>query len=302
MSEKKATLLVLAAGMGSRYGGIKQMAPVGDGGEYVLDYAIYDAIRSGFTKVVLVVRDDILAPIREHFRPAEERIEIAYVCQRADDLPAPFTLPAGRAKPWGTGHAIRAARAVIDTPFAAINSDDFYGRDSFRLLGEYLTGPECGQCRWAMVAFHLANTLSDHGTVNRGVCTVQNGQLESIRELEKIRRLPTGIEYPGEGGTPIRLTGQEPVSLNFWGFTPDLFSHLETLFADFLRAHGQESKSEFYIPTVVDRLIHEGVATAKVLETPDKWIGMTYPEDLPQVKAEISRLTAQGIYPERLWN
>ncbi|MBQ6471101.1 MAG: hypothetical protein IJJ33_03895 [Victivallales bacterium] len=287
--------------MGSRYGGIKQMAPVGDGGEYVLDYAIYDAIRSGFTKIVLVVREDILAPIREHFRPAEKQVEFAYVCQRADDLPAPFTLPAGRTKPWGTGHAIRAAREVIDTPFAAINSDDFYGRDSFRLLGEYLTGPECRQCQWAMVAFHLANTLSEHGSVNRGVCTVQNGCLESIRELEGIRRGPDGIEYPGEDGGAVRLTGREPVSLNFWGFTPDLFPCLEELFVEYLKAHGQESRSEFYIPTVVDRLIREKVATAKVLKTPDRWIGMTYPEDLPQVKAEISRLTAQGLYPKRLW-
>ncbi len=298
-----ATLLVLAAGLGSRYsGGIKQMDPVGTHGEYVLDYSIFDAVRGGFDKVVLVVRKDIEDALREHFRPLEGKVDVQYAVQSLDDLPAPFQCPAGRAKPRGTGHAVWAARHLVKTPFAAINADDFYGARTFQVLGDFLNSPACDDRTWALVAFQLANTLSEHGTVNRGVCNVAAGALKGVEEHTGISPAPEGARYTDTSGQVRTLTGQAPVSLNFWGFTPAIFPRIEALFSDFLAKRLEDPKAELHLPVVVDTLIREGIVTTRVLHTPERWIGMTYQEDRPLVIERIRELTRQGLYPENLWN
>lgn len=298
----KATLLVLAAGLGSRYGGIKQMDPVGGNGEFVLDYSIYDAIRAGFDKVVLVIRDELEAPLREHFSKLEGKVEIAYVKQRLADLPAPFSCPADRVKPWGTGHAIWSARNVIDSPFAAINADDFYGMNTFKVLGDFLLSGQCDARTYAMVAFRLNNTLSENGTVSRGICTDDgNGYLASVVERTSIEGTETGARFKDDDGSWKNLTGLEPASMNFWGFSPTLFNHLETLFKEFLAEKGKELKSEFYIPFVVDALIKRGEVKTRILNTPERWFGMTYSEDRAIVVDKIRELTVSGVYPEKLW-
>ena len=299
----KATLLVLAAGLGSRYGGIKQMDPVGSHGEFVLDYSMFDAVRAGFDKVVLVIRDELEAPLREHFKALEGKLEIAYVKQRLEDLPGGFTVPAERKKPWGTGHAIWTARNAIDTPFAAINADDFYGARTFATLAEFLLGKECDADTYAMVAFRLNNTLSENGTVSRGICQADaQGYLTSVVERTSIEGTPEGARFKDDDGSWHPLTGLEPASMNFWGFSPSLFPRLETLFVEFLKARGQDLKSEYYIPSVVDTLIKRGEVRAKMLQTPERWFGMTYSEDRAQVVAKVKELTAAGLYPEKLWN
>lgn len=299
----KATLLVLAAGLGSRYGGIKQMDPVGIGGGYVLDYSMFDAVRAGFTKVVLVIRDELEEHLREHFRQLDGRLEIQYVTQRLNDLPAPFKCPEGRTKPWGTGHAIWTARNAINTPFAAINADDFYGAQTFRVLADFLLGPECNDDTYAMVAFRLSNTLSENGTVSRGICKDDgNGYLASVVERTSIEGTANGGAcFKDDDGSWKPLTGEEPASMNFWGFTPSLFPRLETLFKDFLTAHGQAPKSEFYIPFVVDALIKQGTCRARMLKTPERWFGMTYSQDRELVVSKIRELTSKGVYPADLW-
>lgn len=298
----KATLVVLAAGLGSRYGGIKQMDPIGCNGEFVLDYSIFDAVRAGFDKVVLVIRDELEAPLKEHFKALDGKIEIAYVKQRLTDLPGGFKCPEGRVKPWGTGHAIWSARDVVDSPFAAINADDFYGARTFRVLGEFLLGKECDANTYAMVAFKLCNTLSENGTVSRGICTADdNGYLTGVVERTSIEGTEGGARFKDDDGKWYPLTGEEPSSMNFWGFAPSLFPRLETLFLEFLAKRGGEAKSEFYIPSVVDTLIKRGEVRARMLETPERWFGMTYAEDRAQVVAKVRELTASGLYPEKLW-
>ncbi len=298
----KATLLVLAAGLGSRYGGIKQMDPVGANGEFVLDYSMFDAVRAGFDKVVLVIRDELEEPLKEHFKALDGKLEIAYVKQHLDDLPTGFTVPAERKKPWGTGHAIWTARNVIDTPFAAINADDFYGAKTYKALADFLLSPECDANTYAMVAFQLNNTLSENGTVSRGICAADaNGYLTSVVERTSIEGTENGARFKDDDGSWKPLTGFEPASMNFWGFAPSLFPRLEKLFVEFLQAKGQELKSEYYIPSVVDTLIKRGEVRAKMLQTPERWFGMTYAEDRAQVVAKVKELTAAGLYPEKLW-
>jgi dTDP-glucose pyrophosphorylase len=298
-------LLVLAAGMGSRYGGLKQLDPMGPHGETVMDYAIFDALRAGFGRVVFVIRRDFEAPFRETVLSRYEgRIDASYCFQDMHELPGGFTVPEGRTKPWGTTHAILAARHVIHEPFAAINADDFYGADSYKVLHAFLADParQTDPHRYAMVGFTLRSTLSPHGTVARGVCvTDAEGHLVSIRELTKV--LPVGDHVENQVGTvpPERLTGQEPVSMNMWGFTPALFPQIERAFAEFLASKGQEASSECYIPATVDVLINRGECVVEVLPTTSRWFGVTYREDKPGVVQAMADLAASGAYPAPLF-
>jgi hypothetical protein len=296
----KPTLLVLAAGMGSRYGGLKQIDPVGPVGETIIDYSIFDAMRAGFGKLVFVIRKDIEQQFREIVGARfEKRIAVEYVYQELDKLPAPYTLPAGRTKPWGTTHAILMAEGVVKEPFAAINADDFYGQQAYQLIAKHLAS---GTPDYAMAGFVLKNTLSDHGTVARGVSRVDaNNYLTHIVELMKIERAGTGAKDTGPDGKITKLTGDEAVSMNFWGFTPALFPQLRVEFEKFLKRAGGEQKSECYIPATVGELVTGGRARCKVLRSSDSWFGVTYREDRPQVVESIRRLIAQGKYPEKLW-
>ena len=284
--------------MGSRYGGLKQIDPVGPAGETIIDYSIYDAIRAGFGKVVFVIRHDIEQTFREVVGSKfEKRLPVEYAFQELTAIPAPFTIPAGRTKPWGTGHAILAAESVIHEPFAMINADDFYGADTFRVLADYLRQVKSDSNAYAMVGFTLRKTLSDHGTVARGVCQVDNaGKLKQIVELLKIEKTATGARH----GDQV-LTGDEPVSMNFWGFTPTLFGHLRREFQQFLKHHGQEEKSELLIPMVVGNLVTQNRATCHVLRTTASWFGVTYREDRPIVIESVLKLVTTGEYPSQLW-
>lgn len=296
----KPTLLVLAAGMGSRYGGLKQIDPVGPSQETIIDYSIFDALRAGFGKLVFVIRKDIEAQFREIIGARfEKRIAVEYVYQELDKLPAGYALPAGRTKPWGTTHAILMATDVIKEPFAAINADDFYGQQAYQVLAQHLTS---GAPEYAMVGFILKNTLSDHGSVARGVSRVDaNNYLTHIVELMKIERAGSGVKDTGTDGKITQLTGEEAVSMNFWGFTPAIFPQLQVEFEKFLKRAGGEQKSECYIPATVGELVTSGQAKCKVLRSSDSWFGVTYREDRPQVVASIRQLIAQGKYPEVLW-
>jgi UTP-glucose-1-phosphate uridylyltransferase len=296
----KPTLLVLAAGMGSRYGGLKQIDPVGPADETIIDYSIYDAMRAGFGKLVFVIRKDIEQQFKEIVGARfEKRIAVEYVFQELDKLPPGCSLPAGRTKPWGTTHAILMAADTIGEPFAAINADDFYGAEAYRLLAQHLTS---GTTDYAMVGFILRNTLSKFGSVARGVCRVdENNHLKSVVEMMKIEPDGGGAKNTDAAGQITKLTGEEAVSMNFWGFTPALFPQLKTQFEAFLKKSGNELKSECYIPSTVNDLVVVGQAKVKVLRTNDCWFGVTYREDRPQVVESIRQLIAQGKYPEKLW-
>lgn len=296
----KPTLLVLAAGMGSRYGGLKQIDPVGPADETIIDYSIYDAMRAGFGKLVFVIRKDIEQQFKEIVGARfERRIAVEYVFQELDKLPPGCSLPAGRTKPWGTTHAILMAADTIGEPFAAINADDFYGAEAYRLLAQHLTS---GTTDYAMVGFILRNTLSKFGSVARGVCRVdENNHLKSVVEMMKIEPDGGGAKNTDAAGQITKLTGEEAVSMNFWGFTPALFPQLKTQFEAFLKKSGNELKSECYIPSTVNDLVLAGQAKVKVLRTNDCWFGVTYREDRPQVVESIRQLIAQGKYPEKLW-
>lgn len=295
------TLLVLAAGMGSRYGGLKQIDPVGPGGETIIDYSIYDALRAGFGKLVFVIRKEIEQPFKEIVGARfEKRIAVEYVFQELDKLPAGFTLPATRTKPWGTGHAVLMASGVIHEPFAVINADDFYGAGSYRVLAEHL---QSGTQDYSMVGFVLRNTLSEFGSVARGVCTVSaDDYLEDVVELTKIEPDGAHAKNTDAEGRVTRLTGDEAVSMNMWGFTPRIFAELEEYFVKFLERKGTDARAEYYIPTAVNELILAGRARLKVLHSNDSWFGVTYREDHPRVVESISRLIRGGYYPERLWS
>lgn len=297
--QAKPTLLVLAAGMGSRYGGLKQIDPVGPNGETIIDYSIYDAIRAGFGKLVFVIRCDIEQQFKEIIGARfEKKISVEYVFQELNKLPAGFSAPPNRTKPWGTGHAILMAEEKIREPFAAINGDDFYGANSFRALAEHL---RLGTDDYAMVGFTLRNTLSEHGSVARGVCRANaENLLESVTEITGIETDGRGAKFKQADGTTQKFSGDEIVSMNMWGFTPSLFAHLRTQFEAFLKRHGAEEKSEFYIPVAVNELVDSRKARCKILQTPDAWFGVTYREDRPRVAEGIRQLIARGDYPERL--
>jgi len=299
-SSQPFTLLVLAAGMGSRYGGLKQIDPVGPGGETIMDYSIYDAMRAGCRKLVFVIRRDIEVPFKEAIGARfETRLPVEYAFQELDDLPAGFKCPAQRTKPWGTGQAILSAAKAIREPFAAINADDFYGMTSFRALAEHL---QSGCDEYAMVGFVLHNTLSEFGSVARGICRSDAaGFLEVVTELTRIEKRNGGIVHTNGDGLTCAMRGDETVSMNMWGFTPALFPQLQNQFTGFLQTNGQNEKAEFFIPAVVNDLIRTGQSKCRVLRTADSWFGVTYREDRPRVTAGIRTLVARGDYPERLW-
>lgn len=287
------TLVVLAAGMGSRYGGLKQIDPVGPSGEIILDYSVSDALKAGFAKVVFVIRRETL----ELFRDAvgvryEGKIAVEYAFQEMEPLPGGRVSPAGRTKPWGTGHALLAAAPVVRGPFAVINADDYYGPSGFARLASFLRTAEEGH--YAMVGYLLEKTLSEHGSVSRGICRQdERGYLVEITERTAIARKAAGII--AEGNPPIALTGAEPTSMNFWGFTPDLFSRLERLFEEFLEEKGGDLKAEFYLPAAISSLITSGEVTVKLLTSEDPWYGLTYPEDRPMVVSALAALASPSV-------
>jgi NDP-sugar pyrophosphorylase family protein len=301
MTSKTApTLLVLAAGMGSRYGGLKQIDPVGPSGETIIDYSIFDALRAGFGKVVFVIRKDIEDAFRETVGARfEKRVAVDYVFQSLEDLPPRFTVPAGRTKPWGTTQAILAGAGAVHEPFAAINADDFYGAESFSVIAGHLTS---GSPDYAMIGFTLRNTLSAFGSVARGVCQLADGDdLKSIVEYLAIERAGDTVRNVDAAGQVTPLTGNEPVSLNFWGFTPRVFDQLRESFEAFLEQNGSDPKRECLIPTTVNDLVSSGKARVKVLPAEGSWFGVTYREDRPRVVESIRALIAAGAYPEKLW-
>jgi hypothetical protein len=298
-SSSSPTLLVMAAGLGSRYGGLKQLSPVGPSGEVLLDYSIHDALRAGFARVVFVIRKDIEAAFRETVGARfSSRIAVDYVYQELDSLPPGFAPPPGRTRPWGTAHAVLAAADAIHTPFAVINADDFYGADSFRLLAGHFTS---GSRDYAMIAYPLRNTLSPFGTVSRGICEIDSGgYLRAICERTRIAPDGQHARATDPDGRITPLTGDELVSMNLWGFTPAIFPELRAWFARFLTQHANDLNAEAFLPSFVGDLITTGATRVRVLQTPDSWFGLTYREDLPHVAAAIRALIAAGHYPERL--
>ena len=298
----KPTLFVLAAGMGSRYGGLKQIDGLGPNGETIMDYSVYDALRAGFGKVVFVIRKDF----EEAFRKAviskyADKVPCEVCFQSVDSVPEGCTFNPERTKPWGTNHAVLMAKGLINEPFAVINADDFYGRESFQVLADYLKSVEGTTGKYCMVGYRVANTLSENGSVSRGVCaTDENGYLTDVVERTKIEKVGDKIIYT-EDGVDTEISPNSPVSMNMWGFTPEYFEYVEKAFVEFLQARGQELKSEFYIPTLVNDMIRSGKATCKVLDTTSKWFGVTYAEDRPQVVMKINNLVKEGVYPEKLF-
>jgi dTDP-glucose pyrophosphorylase len=294
------TLLVLAAGMGSRYGGLKQIDPVGPGGETIIDYSIYDALRAGFGKLVFVIRKDIEEPFKQIVGARfEKRIAVEYVFQELDELPPGFKVPQGRTKPWGTAHAILMAAGAIHEPFAVINADDFYGAEGYRALAQQL---QSGTADYAMVGFVLRNTLSEFGSVARGVCQVSaGGFLEGVVEFASIQRDGELARNTDATGHVTMLTGNEVVSMNMWGFASRIFEQLREHFQKFIELKGSDARSECYIPSVVNELVRSGLEQVRILRTNDAWFGVTYREDHPRVVESIGRLIRDGVYPERLW-
>ncbi len=298
----KPTLFVLAAGMGSRYGGLKQLDGVGPSGETIMDYSIYDAIRAGFGKVVFVIRRDFEADFREKvLSKYRDHIPVEVVFQSIDALPAGFKAPAERVKPWGTNHAVLMGKDVIREPFLVINADDFYGRDSFAVIGRELSAAT-GRGNYCMVGFRVGNTLSESGTVSRGVCTTDaEGYLTGVVERTDIARRDGKISFTGDDGQMETTAETTPVSMNMWGFTPDYFEYSDDYFRQFLAENIDNPKSEFYIPSMVNELLVTSRARVKVLDTTSQWFGVTYAEDRPSVIGKIARLVAAGEYPERLF-
>ena len=300
----KATLLVLAAGMGSRYGGLKQMDAFGPSGETIIDYSIYDAINAGFTKVVFVIRESFKEAFKEAFTTKfRDKIEVAFVCQELDRLPAGISCPVDRQKPWGTGHAVYVAKDHIDGPFAVINADDYYGQNAYKVLIDFFKANEgSNNTDYAVVAYYLSNTLSEHGTVNRGVCYSDgNGNLDKVVEREKIQRGTEGIIIFPHDDHSYELAEDTLVSMNMWAFYPSYFEYCEDALYKFIKARGEEEKSEFYIPAFIDELIQNKVLNVNILDTTSKWFGVTYQEDRPIVIDKLNKLIKEGIYPIDLW-
>jgi dTDP-glucose pyrophosphorylase len=298
----KPTLVVLAAGMGSRYGGLKQIDPVGPSGEVILDYSVYDALRAGFGKVVFVIRKDIEQAFREalgaHF---EGKIAVEYAFQSLDDLPGAFRVPEGRSKPWGTTQATLACRGCVKEPFGVINADDFYGRSSFQKLADALRQRTGRSGDFLLIGFPLRNTVSDYGTVSRGVCTLDAaGRLVNVEECLDIRPVSGGIELRRGADLEV-VDGSQPVSMNMWGFTPDFFREAQAGFARFLTQIRDPQRTEYYLPSAVQEMMDQGKATVEVLASDDRWLGVTYPEDKPLVRAGLQRLIDTGVYPPSLW-
>ena len=288
--------------MGSRYGGLKQIDGLGPNGETIMDYSVYDALRAGFGKVVFVIRKDFEEAFREVvISKYADKVPCEVCFQSVDKVPEGCTYNPERTKPWGTNHAVLMAKDLIREPFAVINADDFYGRESFQVLADYLKSVEGTTGKYCMVGYRVANTLSENGSVSRGVCaTDENGYLTDVVERTKIEKVGDKIIYT-EDGVDTEIAPNSPVSMNMWGFTPEYFEYVEKAFVEFLQARGQELKSEFYIPTLVNDMIRSGKATCKVLDTTSKWFGVTYAEDRPQVVMKINNLVREGVYPEKLF-
>lgn len=297
----KPTLVIMAAGMGSRYGGLKQMDPVGPNGETLLEYSIHDAIQAGFGKVVFVIRKDFETEFKDQVGSRfADKIEVQYAFQALENLPDGFSVPEGRTKPWGTGQAVLACGGVVDEPFAVQNADDFYGAEAYQTIAaEFARMPEGESC---MVGYLIRNTLSPHGFVSRGVCGTTDGFLSSIDERVHIETNEAGTIQFIEDGVATDMTGAEICSMNFWGFSPSFFQTLEEKFIAFLDEKGQELKSEWYIPDIVDDMINRGQTKVKVLSSDGKWFGVTYPEDKPTVVAALQAMHDAGKYPARLWD
>jgi dTDP-glucose pyrophosphorylase len=297
-------LLVMAAGIGSRFGGLKQLEPVGPAGETLLDFAVYDGWRAGVRRAVFVVRPELEAEFHERLGSRyARRLEVAYAHQRLDAVPAGVAVPAGRTKPWGTGHAVLAAAGRIGAPFIVINADDFYGPDGFVQLAAFLAAPAAsGPERYAMVGYRLRRTLSAYGPVARGVCEVSpEGLLVAILEPERVMVTDRAIVGTERAGTPRRFTGDEPASMNLWGFRPSIFTHFEERFASFVADHGAEEGAEFSLPGTISALVHEGLAEVRVLTTEWPWFGLTHREDVAEVRRRLADLVARGDYPSPLW-
>ena len=289
------TLLIMAAGMGSRYGGLKQLDSVGPNKETIIDYSVYDAIRAGFDKVVFVIRKEFYNEFRSLITDKYlGKIKVEFAFQELENLPADFSCPEGRKKPWGTGHAILSAKDIIQEPFVAINGDDFYGLESFKVVADYYQN---GGSEFSMVAFQLDNTLSDFGSVTRGLCTLKGNKLDTVIETGGLIMSEKGMR----SDRSIHLNGKEPVSMNVWGFTPDLFGYLESMFIHFLKEEGDALKSEYLIPSVVNNLIQTDKKSVHILHSSAKWFGVTYKEDKSYVIEEIKKLIKDGNYPKNLF-
>lgn len=288
---KDITLLIMAAGMGSRYGGLKQLDSVGPNGETIIDYSVYDAIRAGFNKVVFIIRRDFEKEFKSQITSKYEgSIQVKFAFQELNNLPDGFECPPDRQKPWGTGHAILSAADLIQEPFVVINGDDFYGLESYQIVSDYYKNE--GDM-FTMVAYELGNTLSEFGGVTRGLCTLENDLLSTVIETSNLERSKSGVSSDRN----LELDGSEPVSMNVWGFTPDLFPYLRSMFNDFLKLEGKELKSEFFIPSVVNNLIQSNIKAVKVLKTGSSWFGVTYKEDKPHVISKIKSLVDNDQYP-----
>ena len=299
----KPTLFILAAGMGSRYGGLKQLDGLGPNGETIMDYSVFDAMRAGFGKVVFVIRKDF----EEDFRRVvlskyADHVPCEVCFQGIDNLPEGFTRNPERTKPWGTNHAVLMAKDLIHEPFMVINADDFYGKESFEVMAKFLLDVNGQQGKYCMAGYRVGNTLSEHGTVSRGVCaTDKMGYLTDVVERTAIESKDGHIVFPDENGNEVEIPFDTPVSMNMWGFTPEYFEYTEEAFKEFLKVSGQELKTEFYIPTLVNDLIKAGKATCQVLDTPAKWFGVTYADDRQMVVDKIQALVEAGVYPNKLF-
>jgi UTP-glucose-1-phosphate uridylyltransferase len=294
-------LVVMAAGLGSRFGGIKQMTGVGPNEEFIIDYSVYDAIQAGFKKVVFIIRKDIYDDFRNTIgKRIENKIDVEYVFQDINDIPEGFSVPSDRVKPWGTGHAVLSARDVVDDNFVVINADDFYGRESFIKIADYLKNVDKSSKKYSMVSYKLINTMSDYGSVSRGICNVDNGKLVDINERTNIVKKDGNLVYIDEGEHLIDKDAL--VSVNFWGFTPSMFEDAYKYFIEFFKSNSDLSKKEFYLPTIVKNSIEEGIASVSVLESESKFSGMTYKEDREELSRYICELVNNGIYPNNLWD
>ncbi len=297
------TLVILAAGMGSRYGSLKQVDGLGPGGETIIDYSVFDALRAGFGKIVFVIRKhmekDFLGVFGQRFK-GKVQFEVAF--QELDMLPEGFNCPPDREKPWGTAHAVWVAHKIVKGPFAVINADDFYGYDAFRIMAEALKSSVNKKGNYHMAGYRLGNTLSDQGSVSRAICTTDaRGYLQSIVERKDIERINNVICYLSDDGEYVAVDENALVSMNFWGFTPDYFERAKEIFSSFLEKNQGDTKAEFFIPLVVDNLIKNGKATCKVLPTSAEWFGVTYPGDKPVVMTKLAQLKDDGVYPSPLW-
>lgn len=298
----KPTLLILAAGIGSRYGGLKQIDGMGPGGEAIIEFSAFDALRAGFGKIVFVIRRDIEAEFRTHVGDRiAPHIPVAYAFQEMDTALEWLPVKPERSKPWGTAHAILAAREHLTEPFAAINADDFYGAEAFQRLADFLAN-DCSPSEYAMVAYRLANTLSENGSVSRGVCVVSpDGYLEEVTERTRIERFPEGIFHTFDDGTRLPLADDTLVSMNFWGFHPAILPEIDTQFRAFVQRTADQPKAEFYIPSVVTAMIESGRARVRALSSESPWYGVTYPADKDTVQTALGQLTAANVYPKSLW-